>query len=63
MSKNHRFKNKWTEADRFAFATQRLRATAIPSRRHGGPEADEWLEDDECECEIPWTGGCPACAA
>lgn len=33
MSKNKRIKQKWTDADRFAFATARLRASTIPNKR------------------------------
>lgn len=44
---HHRRTNAWTEADRFAFATQKLRASAIPGRRFEGPDADEWDDDDE----------------
>lgn len=48
MSRTHR-PNRWNEADRFAFATQRLRAHTIPPRRNDGPTADEWdeLDDDD----------------
>lgn len=44
---NRRRPNAWTEADRFAFATQKLRASAIPGRRNEGPEAGEWDDYDE----------------
>lgn len=46
---NHKSpKARWSEADRFAFSTQKLRASSVPGRRKGGPHASEWAwEDDE----------------
>lgn len=38
---------RWTDTDRHAFATQRLRAATIPGRRPNGPTTDEWDYDDE----------------
>lgn len=42
-------KAKWNDRDRFAFSTQRLRATAVPGRRFDGPSVDEWDWDDDDE--------------
>jgi hypothetical protein len=52
---------RWTDTDRFAFATQRLRASTVPSRRAAGPTVDEW--DDGCICQIAFTGMDPECDA
>lgn len=44
-------RSRWNEADRFAFATQRLRAATVPARRRGGPTTDEWDTVHVCrEC-------------
>ena len=51
-----RHPGKWTEADRFAFATQRLRAATVPARRHDGPTADEWSPDDLALEQCPECG-------
>jgi hypothetical protein len=48
------YQRPWTDADRFAYGTQRLRAATIPSRRHDGPHADEWAWDTP-------THHCPEC--
>lgn len=40
---------KWNANDKFAFATQRLRANTVPGQRHNGPTADEWDYTDEEE--------------
>lgn len=48
MSKNNCPRPRsWNADDRFAFATQRLRAATIPARRPDGPDADEWGGTDE----------------
>ena len=48
MSKRkHIASRPWTEADRFAFATQRLRAQTIPAGRSNGPTVDEWDDDTD----------------
>jgi hypothetical protein len=48
MKNNNKPKARWNDADRFAFATQKLRANSIPGRRQDGPMTDEWgWEDDE----------------
>lgn len=48
MSKRKHIADRpWNDADRFAFATQRLRAATIPSRRHNGPDIAEWDEEDD----------------
>lgn len=44
---------QWNAEDRFAFSTQRLRASTIPGRKHGGPTTDEWdYEEDDDEHRI-----------
>lgn len=48
MSKHRN--TQWNANDRFAFATQRLRAATIPARRHDGPALDEWDWDTDEQC-------------
>lgn len=54
MSKHNKHNKGWNEADRFAFATQKLRAATIPARRPSGPAADEW--DDFAVEQCPECG-------
>jgi hypothetical protein len=43
-----KIKNRWSAPDRQAFADRdRLRATAVPGRRHPGPSVGEWDYEDE----------------
>lgn len=32
----------WSDEDRFAFATARLRAKTVPAKRRPGPSAADW---------------------
>lgn len=42
--------NKWNDADRQRFADRDiLRAQAIPAKRFGGAEVDEWDYDEDTE--------------
>jgi len=45
-------RNKWGSGDRQRFADgDRLRASAVPGKRHGGPTLNEWLDWLEEESE------------
>lgn len=50
MSNNNKTKNAWSAGDRQRFADRNfLKAQTVPSRRFDGPEAEEWLWDDDSE--------------
>lgn len=45
---------KWNDADRFAFATQKLRASSIPPVRFAGPTVDEWGDPMSWDADDSW---------
>jgi hypothetical protein len=46
----------WNDADRRAFAENKLRAQTVPARRDDGPEVDEW-DDDPVDLIYEWRYG------
>ena len=60
MKKHTNHNKAWNAADRFAFATQKLRAATIPGRRPAGPDAGEWDDADD-EWTLVALEQCPEC--